>query len=165
MRILTLSLAAILVLISANVNKAWSQEKGAVELKAVAEMEVEVVNDDGQKEIQRVPAAKVVPGDVVIYTIYYTNNGADSAENFVITNPVPEHMAYLAESAGGENTEITFSVDGGKSYSVPGDLTIADSEGNPKAAGPSDYTHIRWMLNQPVAPEGTGYVFFKAQLE
>lgn len=165
MKFLAISSAALMILISANMNRAWSQEKGAVELKAVAEMEVEVVNADGQKEIQRVPAAKVVPGDVVIYTIYYTNNGADSAENFVITNPVPEHMAYLAKSAGGENTEITFSVDGGKSYGVPADLTISDSEGNQKAAGPSDYTHIRWMLDQPVAPGETGYVFFKAQLE
>lgn len=165
MRVLVISAAAFLVLISANVNRAWSQEKGAVELKAVAEMEVEVINDEGQKEVQRVPAAKVVPGDIVIYTIYYTNNGADSAENFVITNPVPEHMTYLTESAGGENTEITFSVDGGKSYSIPGDLTVTDSEGNQKIAGPSDYTHIRWALNQPVAPGDTGYVYFNAQLE
>jgi uncharacterized repeat protein (TIGR01451 family) len=165
MRILALSSAVLLILISAGTNRAWSQEKGAVELKAVAEMEVEVVNEDGQKETQRVPAAKVVPGDVVIYTIYYTNDGPDPAENFVITNPVPEHMVYLAESAGGENTEIAFSIDDGKSYSVPTDLTITDSEGNKKAAGASDYTHIRWVLDKPVAPQKTGYVFFKAQLE
>jgi uncharacterized repeat protein (TIGR01451 family) len=134
-------------------------------LKAVAEMEVEVINDDGQKEVKRVPAAKVVPGDVVIYTIYYTNNGAEAAENFVITNPVPEHMVYLASSAEGDNSEITFSVDGGNSYDVPGNLNIADPEGKPKAAKVSDYTHIRWAMIKPVAPEKTGHVNFKAQLE
>jgi uncharacterized repeat protein (TIGR01451 family) len=144
---------------------AWSQEKGAVELKAMAEMEVEVVNDDGQKEAQRIPAAKVVPGDVVIYTIYYTNNGAEAAENFVITNPVPEHMVYLATSAEGENTEISFSVDGGNSYDIPGNLTITNSEGEQSEAEVSDYTHIRWAMNEPITPEKTGYVYFKAQLE
>lgn len=165
MKSLAVTLAVLMILISAEFYPAWSQEKGAVELKAVAEMEVEAVNDDGKKEIQRVPAAKVVPGDVVIYTIHYTNNGTEAAENFVITNPVPEHMVYLASSAEGENSEITFSVDGGNSYDVSGNLTIAGPEGKPRAAKVSDYTHIRWAMNEPVAPEKTGHVNFKAQLE
>jgi len=165
MKSLVLTLAVLMILISAGTDSAWSQEKGAVELKAVAEMEVEVVGDDGQKEIQRVPAAKVVPGDVVIYTITYTNNGQEAAENFVIVNPVPEHMIFIAESAEGDNTEITFSVDGGDNYDIPGNLTITDSKGKPIAASISDYTHIRWVLNEPVAPEATGIVYFKAQLK
>jgi len=165
MRFLAVALAVFMILISAEIYPAWSQGEGAVELKAVAEMEVEVANDDGQKEIQRVPAAKVVPGDVVIYTIYYTNNGEEPAENFVITNPIPEHMIYLASSAGGDNTEITYSVDGGNNYDSPENLTVTDSEGNQTTAKVSDYTHIRWVLNEPVAPEQTGYVNFKAQLE
>jgi uncharacterized repeat protein (TIGR01451 family) len=165
MRILALTSVALIILISAGVNLAWSQEKGAVELKAVAETEVEVVNDDGQKEIKRVPAAKVVPGDVVIYTIYYTNNGSEPAENFVITNPVPEHTIYLDGSAEGENTQITFSVDDGNSYDTGDKLLIADAEGKKKAATPADYTHIRWALNEPVPTGATGFVYFKAQLK
>jgi uncharacterized repeat protein (TIGR01451 family) len=165
MKSLVLTLAFLMILISAGTDSAWSQEKGAVELKAVAEMEVEVVGDDGQKEIQRVPAEKVVPNDVVIYTIFYTNNGEEAAENFVIVNPVPEHMVYIAESADGENTEITYSVDGGNGYDIPGNLTFTDSEGKQIAAKVSDYTHIRWVLNTPVAPEGTGFVYFKAQIK
>jgi uncharacterized repeat protein (TIGR01451 family) len=165
MKSLTLTLVILMILISAGTDSAWSQEKGAVELKAVAEMEVEVVGDDGVTKTQRVLAAKVVPGDVVIYTINYTNNGVEAAENFVIVNPVPEHMVFIAESAEGENTEITFSVDGGNNYDIAENLNITDSEGNQTAATVSDYTHIRWVLNEPVAPEGTGYVYFKAQLK
>jgi len=165
MKSLAVTLAVLMILISAEMNPAWSQEKGAVELKAVAEMEVEVINDDGQKEMQRVPAAKVVPGDVVIYTIFYTNNGTDAAENFVITNPVPEHMVYLAASAEGENSEITFSVDGGNSYDIPSNLIVTDEKGEQSEADVSDYTHIRWSMNEPIAPEQSGYVYFKAQLE
>jgi uncharacterized repeat protein (TIGR01451 family) len=154
-----------MILISAGMNPVWSQEKGTVELKAVAEMEVEVINDEGQKEIQRVPAAKVVPGDVVIYTIHYTNNGDEAAENFVITNPVPEHMVYLPSTAEGENSDITFSVDGGNSYDKPENLTATDSEGKQITAKVSDYTHIRWSIDEPIAPGQTGSVNFKAQLE
>jgi uncharacterized repeat protein (TIGR01451 family) len=112
-----------------------------------------------------VPAAKVVPGEVVIYTINYTNNGAEEAENFVITNPVPEHMVYLSSSAEGENSEITFSVDGGNSYDTAENLTITDAKGNQKAAKVSDYTHIRWVMHDPITPKQTGQVNFKAQLE
>jgi len=165
MKSLALTIAFLMILIAAGTDSAWAQEKGAVDLKAVAEMEVEVIGDDGQKETQRVPAAKVVPGDVVFYTINYTNNGEEAAENFVITNPVPEHMVYVAESAQGENTDVAFSVDGGESYDVPGNLTVTDSEGKNIAASVSDYTHVRWVLSEPVAPEGTGFVIFKAQLK
>lgn len=165
MRCLAVTLTVLMILVSAGTHPAWSQEKGTVELKAVAEMEVEVINDDGQTEIQLIPAAKVVPGDVVIYTIHYTNNGTEPAENFVITNPIPEHMIYMPASAGGENSEIAFSVDGGDSYDTPENLTITDSQGKQRAAKVSDYTHIRWAMNEPVAPEQTGHVNFKAQLE
>jgi uncharacterized repeat protein (TIGR01451 family) len=165
MKSLTVTLAFLMILIPVGFNPAWSQEKGAVELKAVAEMETEVISDNGQKEIQRVPAAKVVPGDVVIYTIRYTNNGTEAAEDFVITNPVPEHMVYLPTSAKGENSEITFSVDGGNSYDIPENLTTTDSEGRQIPAKVSAYTHIRWTMNEPIAPGQTGSVNFEAQLE
>lgn len=166
MKTLTLTSVVLLTLLMAGIHSAWAvQEKGEVKLTVVAEMEVEVVNADGQKEMQRVPAEKVVPGDVVIYTIEYKNNGREAAENFVITNPVPQHMVYLTGSAKGESTEITFSVDGGDSYDMPGNLTVADSEGTRAAATASDYTHIRWALNDSVAPNGTGLVTFKARLK
>lgn len=165
MKTLILTSIAFLALLTMGMNSAWSREKGEVKLNVVAEVEVEVLNEDGQKEIQRVPAAKVVPGDVVFYTINYTNSGLEPAENFVITNPIPQHMVYLTESAKGENTEVTFSVDGGNSYDIPGNLTVADSEGTLAAATASNYTHIRWVLNEPVAPDETGIVTFTARLK
>lgn len=165
MKVLTTISVILLILLSAGMETVRAQEEGTVELKAVAEMELAVVNDDGQTEIQRVPAAKVVPGDVVIYTIHYTNKRSEPAENFVITNPVPQHMVYLESSAEGENTNITFSIDGGNTYDIPDNLTIASSDGNRVPAKPSDYTHIQWAFNDPVAPNQTGLVNFKARLK
>lgn len=166
MKTLTLTSVVLFALLAAGIHSAWGvQEKSEVKLTVVAQMETEVVNAEGQKEIQLVPAEKVVPGDVVIYTIKYTNNGRKAAENFVITNPVPQHMEYLTGSAKGESAKITFSVDGGNSYDIPGNLTVADSEGTRVAATSSDYTHIRWVLNDPVAPNETGLVTFMARLK
>ena len=49
-------------------SQAMAADKGAVELKSVAEIEVTIKNDKGEKEVKRVEAAKtnVVPGDAVI---------------------------------------------------------------------------------------------------
>ena len=91
--------------------------------------------------------------------------GEDTAENINITNPVPEHMIYQENSASGEDTDITFSVDGGETYSKPEDLNITDENGNRRPAENSEYTHIRWTLQKPLTPEENGYVSFKAQLE
>jgi uncharacterized repeat protein (TIGR01451 family) len=157
---LALALVALVLSTAASADK-----ESIVELKTVAEIEVEVINEDGEKEIQRVEATKVVPGDDVIYTIHYANVGEEPAENIVITDPIPEHMEYRAESASGEGTEITFSVDGGRTFDVPEKLVVEDREGEQRAAEAPDYTHIRWSLESPLSPEGIGNVGFTAKLK
>jgi uncharacterized repeat protein (TIGR01451 family) len=142
-----------------------AQAKGGVELRMVAEQEIEVVNDDGEKEVKRIEAAKVVPGDVVIYTIHYMNRGEEAADSVVITNPIPEHMIYKNGSASGEGTTITFSVDEGKTYDSPENLKVVAAEGKERPAQASDYTHVRWTFKESLLPEATGYVAFRAILQ
>jgi len=142
-----------------------AQEKGNIVLRMVAEQEIEVINADGEKELKRTEAARVVPGDEVIYTIHYTNVSEEPADNVVITNPVPNNMRYKDGSASGDGASITFSVDEGKTYDSPDNLKVVDSEGNERPATPSDYTHIRWNFSESLLPETTGQVAFRAILE
>ncbi len=155
----------ILALALAGIASAQDAEKGKVELKMAAEKEVAITGADGSKTMERVPAEKVIPGDLVIYTITYTNKGDKPAENLVVKNPIPEHMKYVDGSAAGENSAITYSVNNGKTYDVPEKLTVKDAKGNTVKVKPSDYTNIRWTLTKPVAPESSGTVSFKAKLE
>jgi uncharacterized repeat protein (TIGR01451 family) len=145
---------------------AWAQQKGSIELKSIAEVEITETNAKGEKEVKRVDTAKakVVPGDIVIFSTYYTNISGKPAENVMITNPVPEHMLYMDRSAEGKGTTIEFSVNGGKSYSTPDKLSITDASGKSRKAVASDYTHIKWTVSKPVAPGVKGDVSFKAQL-
>jgi uncharacterized repeat protein (TIGR01451 family) len=156
---------SLLVLVAAGADTVRAQQKGSIELRMIAEQEVEVTSAEGEKEVKRMPAAVVVPGDEVIYTISYRNVGEDTADSVVITNPVPTHMLYKDGSAGGEGTVITFSVDDGKTYDVPGNLKVLDADGKERSAVASDYTHIRWTLEKSVSPEAVGYVSFRAILE
>jgi uncharacterized repeat protein (TIGR01451 family) len=72
-----------------------------IQLQSVAEVEKTVFNEEGQKEIKRLPAEKVLPGSEVIFTTYYENISKENVERAVITNPVPDHMVYSSGTASG----------------------------------------------------------------
>ncbi len=158
---------AAVILFSALVSTsaAGAQAKGNIELKSIAEIEVEEFNEEGKKEIMRIPAAKVIPGDEVIFSNHYTNVSRDTLDKVVITNPIPEHMLYKENSATGDDTEITYSIDGGKTYDRPENLKKVGIDGKEYQATSTDYTHIQWRVVKPVPLEGKGNVEFRAQLK
>jgi uncharacterized repeat protein (TIGR01451 family) len=155
----------ILALSAAAFGSDTEPEKGKVEVTVAAEKEIEVTGPDGKTVLQRVPAERVVPGDEVIYTITFINNGDEPAENLVVNNPIPEHMHYVTGSASDASSVITFSVDNGKTFDMPEKLEVQDADGNPVPAKPTDYTNIRWTINEPVAPKSSGEVSYRARLE
>ena len=165
MQRLTLILLPLLILALASPAMALAQQKGTIELKSIAEVEVEGFNAEGQKVTKRVPAAKVVPGSEVIYTNVYTNRGSEAAAKVVITNPIPEHMQYIPASAQGTDTVITFSIDGGQTYARPERLFVVESDGAKRQAQPSEYTHIRWARQKALDPGKNGQVSFRARLD
>lgn len=144
---------------------ASAQEEGHINLKTVAEVEKVIVNENGEKETIRVPAAKVIPGDEVIYTISYWNIGDEPAEKVVITDPIPEHMLYTGGNVSGEGMEITFSVDDGNTYDKPENLKVIGEDGKERKAILSEYTHIRWTMKRDLQPGEEGKVEFRAELE
>ncbi len=141
-----------------------AQERDQVTLRSLIQKEVQVVNDKGEKETRLVEVGNAVPGDELLFTVHYTNAGTRPAENVVVINPVPDHMVYIEGSAAGEGTMATFSVDGGKTYGSPGDLTVTEVDGRTRAATAADYTHIRWAREGDLPAGGSGKVLFRARL-
>ncbi len=156
-----LAIALLVLLLPAIVIAA--DDPSPVALNSVAEVEILVSDADGVERSKRVPAERVVPGDTVIYSTEFSNNGEQTAEGLVINNPIPEHMSFLAGSAFGP-AEIAFSIDGGSRFDRPEGLWLADTGGSKRQARPDEYTHIRWTLKDPLAPGQTGQVGFSAQL-
>ena len=99
--------AALLVASSSAGTAALAQtaERGCIELKTVAEVQEAYVDERGNAATRLVPAAKVVPGDEVIWTIVANNVCATPAGDVAITNPVPSHMRYIGSSAFGPGRE------------------------------------------------------------
>lgn len=139
-------------------------ENSNVRFESKAEVDVQEVDEQGNKTWVRQPAKLVVPGTIVIYTNTFTNQGAEAAEGLVVTNPIPENMVYFPASAIGDKTDITFSVDAGENFASEDALTMIGADGRPRPAEPKDITHIRWLVTAPLQSGETGQVEYRARL-
>jgi uncharacterized repeat protein (TIGR01451 family) len=150
---------------------AWSARavdegtKPGVEIKAIAEVEVVEKKPDGTEETRRVPAAKVVPGTTVIYTLSARNASDKPATDVVVTNPIPDHVEYVDGSGSTNGERLSFSVDGGKTWGPKEQLKVKGADGAMRAALPADFTHIRWQFEKPLAPGESRAVSFRAKVE
>ena len=157
-RLITISASLLLAVFS-------SQLMAQIEVTTVAETEVTETDAQGNKTVKRTAATSVVPGTEVIYTITAKNTGTEPASNIVVNNPVPENTVYVDGSAFGADTEITFSVDGGKSYGKAAELTVNDAAGKSRAAKAEDYTHVRWTLQVELQPGQQADVWYRARVK
>jgi uncharacterized repeat protein (TIGR01451 family) len=137
----------------------------AVELKSVAEVEVEVVNSKGKKELKRQPVDKAVPGTEVIYTTTFKNIADKPVGNIALNNPVPANTTYKGGSAFGANTDITYSIDGGKTWGTPDKLKVKMADSKERPALPSEYTHIRWVYKGELGVGKSGDVGFRVVIQ
>jgi uncharacterized repeat protein (TIGR01451 family) len=132
-----------------------------LEVRAVAEIESKS-REAGREVVKLIPAERVVPGDRVIYTLEVHNSGAVALDAPIVIHPVPEHMRYVADTAVGPAAEVSYSVDGGRSFDRPENLKVLGIDGLPRLAVAADYTHIRWQLKNSLKANSIAFVRFRA---
>lgn len=135
-----------------------------VELKTDMFKVVEVQQKNGTSKVEWTKPDNIVPGDKVGYRITVNNTGSEAADDLVLNNPVPENTIYVADSARGANSNIEFSVDGGKQYEKPAQLFIT-KDGKKLPATAKDYTHVRWTLLSPLKADGKSSVQYVVQVK
>lgn len=110
------------------------------------------VNADG-KEASR-PAEEVEPGEVIEYLLTYENISEAALQGIAVTGPIPDATAYIANTANTPaQANFTVSIDNGKTFeSEPVKRMIKNAQGEEVETiiPPSEYSHIRWTLNQPL---------------
>jgi uncharacterized repeat protein (TIGR01451 family) len=136
----------------------------SIAIKAIAEVELQTL-EHGRQISKLVPADRVVSGDWVIYTLEVRNTASATVPAPTVTYPVPAHMSYVAESAVGPATEVSYSVDGGRSFDVAENLKIQDADGQLRPAAAADYTHIRWQLKNSLKGNSVAFVRFRARVK
>ena len=138
-----------------------------VDVKIVSEKEISV-QINGKTELKRVPAENIDPGEIIINTINFNNSGDEEANNIVLNIPLPTELSYIAGTAKGEGSNVTFSIDGGKSYKRASLLTyevvLANGKRQSRKATPDSYTHIRWVVNS-IPSGGVGSVSYRGRVK
>lgn len=129
----------------------------AVELKGDVMLERVTKEEGGEPRVELVRPDTIVPGDKLIFSTSYSNNGASAVDNFIVTNPVPSAVRLAPDA----DADLFVSVDGGSTWGLLADLSVAEEGGGSRAAAHADVTHVRWTLAS-VAPGETGRLEYPA---
>jgi hypothetical protein len=100
--------------------------------------------------------------DQLVVSVRFTNASEHILDSIRITSPVPADVQYVPHSASGPGSEALFSVDNGRSFGRPDELTLPAPAGGVRSADPADYTHVRWVLRAPLDAGATGIARFRA---
>ena len=128
-----------------------------VALASAIFVERSVTGADGVVRVVREEPKLVTPGDRLVFVLSYNNAGSAPAESFVVTNPIPATVSFVASDSAGAD----FSVDGGKKWGSLSALKVKAADGSLRPAAPSDVTVIRWALAKAIPVGGAGKLTFR----
>jgi len=63
--------------------------------------------------------------------------------------------------SAGDNTDISFSADGGKAWAPADKVRVRGADGKDRPAGLSEFTHVRWVYRGDLAAGKQGAVSFR----
>ena len=149
--------SALMLAVTAALSSTASIAATPLQLKSDVFVERQVVRSDGSNAVVLEKPNMVTPGDNLVFVVRYKNIGGSTANNFVVTNPLPLAVAFNGTS---DDSEVV-SINGGKSWGNLGMLRIARADGTIRAAVRTDVTHIKWNLNQPLTAGAEGKLIFR----
>ncbi len=139
-------------------------EEGAIRFSNNAFKQVISKKADGAVQYDYVDPGLVLPNDVILYEIVFENISDQEISNIVVNNPIANNSVFRNGSATGDNTDITFSVDG-KTFAAPDALTVKGEAGINIKAKPEEYTAIRWVYKKALKPGQKEKVTYKTTIK
>jgi uncharacterized repeat protein (TIGR01451 family) len=106
-------------------------------------------------------------GDVMKYSLTFTNVKEKSVRQVVMSNPIPSGLKLVANSARSsrEDAITEYSADAGKTFSVqPMEEVTLDGRTVQRAVSSDRYTHVRWTIAGSIAPKAIVTAEFEARL-
>lgn len=98
-------------------------------------------------------AEAVKAGELLDWNIVSANEGAGDAQNYRVVGQIPKGTSFVAETAKGEESpKVTYSIDGGRTFSVQPLIDEKQPDGSVKkvAAPASMYTQIMFEWATPL---------------
>ena len=99
----------------------------------------------------------VRPGEILDWQIVSSNEGTGAARDYKAVGHIPEGTVLVAGSAAAESgSTVTYSIDGGKTYSTQPIVEERQADGTSKKvpAPVSMYTEVRYEWSDAFAPGG-----------
>ena len=96
----------------------------------------------------------VKPGEILDWQIVSSNEGAGAARDYKTVGRIPAGTVLVAGSAAGENgSTVTYSIDGGKTFSTQPIIEQRQPDGTLKKvpAPVAMYTQVRYEWAEPLA--------------
>jgi uncharacterized repeat protein (TIGR01451 family) len=113
------------------------------------------------------PRTETRPGDVIRYTLTFTNPGTQPLRDVAISDPIPARMRIVLGSTRSSrgDARLEFSIDSGKTWGEePTETVIANGRQVARPVSPGRYTNLRWVLTKPVAAKETVTAEFSARV-
>lgn len=103
-----------------------------------------------------------VHADQLVVSVRFKNSSGHILDSIRITSPIPADLSYVSDSASGPGADVLFSVDNGRSFGRPEELTLQATDGGVRTADSADYTHVRWVLRASLDAGASGVARFRA---
>lgn len=136
----------------------------ALSATQTVEKETTVIAANGSVQTVREGVEKIIPGERIVYSLNFENDAAEAANDIVLTMPIPAEVKYIEGSAELPLANVTFSSDGGESFSNRQSVLIIDGAGNIRTASADELTHVRWTVAGPVNAGESGILSFAASV-
>ena len=147
---------------------AIAQEQPQLRVDLQVEKELVETSASGETTVRRLAVDSAGIGDVLVYTLNIFNEGNSSAHAARVVDPIPDGTVLIPDSVEGPGADITYSIDGGSSFSpYPITRKVTGSDGRLEDAPvPAEqYTHVRWTLTEPLAPGQVRTANFKVRVQ
>lgn len=120
------------------------------------------------KQIPLDKAQAVQPGEVLSWQITSVNEGDGAARDYKAVGHIPAGTAFIPGSAAGENgSTVTYSIDGGKTFSTQPIVEERQADGSMKSvpAPASMYTEVRYEWSDALAAGGKLSASYKVRVK
>jgi len=99
-------------------------------------------------------AGMVKPGEIINWMIDSGNEGNGAARDYKAVGQIPVGTSFVAGSAMSKDASVTYSVDGGKTFSAKPMVEEKQADGSTKlvTAPVSSYTQLRYEWSTPIEP-------------
>ena len=124
----------------------------------VSNMQAYLVKTNAQGKEYRQPAKQTEPGQVLEYSLTYTNETKKTLSGLVVSGPIPANTHYIGKSAKTAiSSDLLVSIDGGATFErepVRRQEKMANGQMKTVIIPAEKYTNLRWKVKQPIAALG-----------